>query len=238
MPWNDLLQVTLTSVFSFVVILILTRMMGKRQMSQLSVFDYVIGITIGSIAAEMATALEADFLKPLLAMIIFALLSVLISWANHKSLKTRRLLTGKPMILLEDGKLYRENLKKSHLDMNEFLTECRNSGYFDLTNIYVAMLETNGKISFLPRSKDRPATSADLNLNPNQEELFANVILDGQVQKENLENVGKDETWLYKSLKDAGITNPSDVFLASCDKNGTLNIFIKIENSMQKDLFE
>lgn len=123
----ELLYVTFTTIGSIITLFILTKIMGNKQMSQLSMFDYIIGITIGSIAAEMATNLE-EFEKPLIAMIIYALFALLISIANYKSIAIRRIITGKSLVLFEDGKLYEGNLRKARIDINEFLMECRNNG--------------------------------------------------------------------------------------------------------------
>ena len=234
----EILQIILTSVGSFFVLLILTKIMGDRQMSQLSMFDYIIGITIGSIAAEMATALEDDYLKPLVAMAVYALLSVLMAIISNKSIKLRRLIEGKPVILFDNGKLYRKNFKKAKLDINEFLTRCRNSGYFDLNNIQTAILETNGKISFLPKAMQRPATPQDLKLNPTQEKLVTNVIIDGSILYENLRSTGNDESWLKKQLKQQGVSKVTDIFLATCDSNNSLSVYIKLNKSENDHVFE
>ena len=109
----EILQILLTSLGSIIALFILTKIMGNRQMSELSMFDYVNGITIGSIAAEMATSLEDDFLKPLVAMVVYTLVAVLISILTCKSIKLRKIFTGRPLILYENHKIYKKNLKKS-----------------------------------------------------------------------------------------------------------------------------
>ncbi|MEM1484240.1 DUF421 domain-containing protein [Oscillospiraceae bacterium PP1C4] len=207
-------------------------------MSQLSMFDYINGITIGSIAAEMATSLEDDFMKPLAAMIIYALVSVLISIATNKSIKLRRILTGETLILLDDGKIYKKNLKKAKLDISEFLTQCRSSGYFNIANIQTAILEPNGRISFLPVSLQRPVTPCDLNLSPSQEKPVVNVIIDGKVLPDNLKFTGNNDTWLEKQLHAQGISKIADVFLATCDCDNQLSVYIKLEKSSSRDMFE
>lgn len=146
----ELLHVFLTSVGSVAYLFILTKLLGNKQMSQLSMFDYINGITIGSIAAEMATALEDDFLLPMIGMAVYTAAALLISLVASHSIKLRKFLIGRPLILYDNGKLYRECMKKAKLDLNEFLTECRNNGYFNLSEIQTAILETNGKISILP----------------------------------------------------------------------------------------
>ena len=145
-----ILKIIALSTGSIVVLFILTKIMGQREMSQLSIFDYIISITIGSIAAEMATSLEDNFLEPLVAMIVYALITVIISFINFKSLKIRKAITGDALVLYNNGKLYRNNFKKAKLDLSEFLMLCRNGGYFNLSDLETVLLEPNGKLSFLP----------------------------------------------------------------------------------------
>lgn len=222
-----LLNVFLSSVASVVILFILTKLMGKRQLSQLSMFDYINGITIGSIAAEMATSLEDDIWEPLIAMVVYAMFAILISYVSCKSLTLRKFFTGKPLFLMKNGKISKKNLKKAKLDIDEFLVQCRNSGYFDISNIDIALLESNGKISFLPVSDQRPVTPADLNLNVAKEGIVTSLIIDGKLLKENLEYVGKEEKWLKKQLDGLGISKIGDVFLATCDCNGKFNAYLK-----------
>lgn len=234
---RDLLLVACTSLGSLLMLFILTKLMGNKQMSQLSMFDYIVGITIGSIAAEMATNLE-EFEKPLLAMVIYALLSILISYANYKSIALRRFLTGKSLVLFEDGKLYEGNLKKTRIDVNEFLMLCRNQGYFNLAHLQSAVLEPNGRISFLPLSNERPLTPKDMNIAPPEEKPAINVVIDGQIMYENLMFAGKNEEWLNKQLKNQHMQNISDIFLATCDHQSQLVVYPKIKRQMKKDVFE
>lgn len=126
----DLLKIVALSFGSVIFLFILTKLMGNKEMSQLSMFDYIIGITIGSIAAEMSTALENDFMQPVVAMAVYAIVSIIISILSYKSLKVRRIISGNSLILLDNGELYRDNLKKAKLDLNEFLMQCRTSRIF------------------------------------------------------------------------------------------------------------
>ncbi len=232
MEW---LKILLAAPLSYVALFLITKLIGYRQISQLSIFDYVNGITIGSIAAEMATELEKP-LQPLLAMAIYCLLVVLTSWLTTHSVRMRRWLTGRTLVLLQNGTLYRENLKKAKLDVNEFLTQCRDSGYFDLNEIQLALLETTGKISFLPKSATHPATPQDMGVSVPQAQPQINVILDGETLMDNLEYLGYNEDWLDHRLEEQNYT-VGQIFLATCDREGSLTLFPMEHKAMTRDLF-
>lgn len=121
----DLLHILWKSIASIAFLFVLTKLMGQRQMSQMSMFDYICGISIGSIAAEAATSATPDYLGTLLAMAMFAVVAVIISWATCKSLTLRKFINGKPIVLYENGKIYEKNLLSAKVDINEFLTQCR-----------------------------------------------------------------------------------------------------------------
>lgn len=224
------------SVLSVLALLLLTKLMGYRQISNMSVFDYITSITIGSIAAEMAIDLEHDYLKALTAMTIYALFAILLSKLSQKSVPLRRIISGKAILLYLHGELYKQNLKKAKMDVDEFLVECRINGYFDLSQIEAAILEPNGKISILPVTKNRPVTPDDLNIAPEQEEMFANVIVDGQILQYNLEHVGMDQSWLEQQLALRNIKDVKDVFLAICNRQGVCHIYQEINHIVDKDV--
>ena len=146
----------------------------------------------------------------------------------------RRIVSGKSLILMDNGKLYRENFKKGKLDLSEFLMQCRANGYFDLNDIQTALLESNGKISFLPTAEKRPATPSDLNLSPTRDDVPTNIIMDGTVLETNLQNTGNNLTWLTKELKSQGINKIEDVFLATCDSKNHLSVYVKLKNKCKQ----
>lgn len=233
---TEILYIIALSLGSFLAIFILTKLMGYRQMSQMSMFDYIIGITIGSIAAEMATSLEESFTQPLTAMIVYALAAIILAWVTSKSIKARRLIEGEPLVLLNHGELYRSNLKRAKMDVTEFLVQCRVNGYFDISKLECAILEGNGKISFLPKVDDRPLTPSDIQLTPEQDYLVANVILDGSIMEENLKNMGKDEKWLHSQITAQGAKQVEDVLLATCDRSDKVTVFLNENKKKAKDV--
>lgn len=223
----ELLKICLSSFISLISLFIFMKILGNRQMSQLSMFDYVNGITIGSIAAEMATSLEDDFIKPLVAMLVYTILMYLMSLVCSKSIKARKIINGESYLLYQNGRLIEKNFKKSKLDINEFLTQCRINGYFNLADLDTAILETNGNVSFIPASTKRPVVPEDLELSPIQEKPVFNVIIDGQIVYDNLKATGNDINWLHQNLKSQKENDISKIFLATCDTNNNLSVYIK-----------
>lgn len=225
----DFLHIALSAVFSFLALLLLTRCMGHRQISEMSLFDYITGITIGSTAAELSITdfLDPQFLKILLAILLYALLTILLSYVTNKSLRARRLVSGVPYVLFQNGAFSYENLKKARIDASEFLSQCRINGYFDLSQVQAALLEPNGKISFLPVAADRPATPRDLSLHPEEASLFLAVVMDGKVVDKNLRRAGKDRAWLEAQCRAQGIRDLQSVFLALTGPKNRCTFFFK-----------
>lgn len=220
------LTLCLTTVGSFAILFLVAKFIGHKQIAQLDFFDYITGITVGSIAAEMATELEEPW-KPLLAMVIYGGITLSLSLISSRFPRSRKYLNGTPTILLDHGKLYYENMKKARLDLSEFLVLCRQQGYFDLTSIQTAIFEYNGKLTILPVTTQRPVTPQDLDLNPDQELTFTELIMDGRILEDNLHRMGLDRTWLDKQLKQRHISSAKEVFLAVCDRNLKFVLFKK-----------
>jgi uncharacterized membrane protein YcaP (DUF421 family) len=220
----EIIKVLLTSLLSVGALFAVAKIMGHKQMSQLDFFDYISGITIGSIAAELATELEEP-LKPLIAIAVYGAAAVLLSKITSLFPKSRKYINGTPTILMNNGKLYRENLKKAKLDLSEFMVMCRQQGYFNLSDIQTAVFEFNGKLSILPVSKKRPANPEDLNLSPAPEFIHTEVIMDGRILDENLKRMSLDDRWLQKQLNAQGYKKAEEVFLALCDENNQLTVF-------------
>lgn len=220
------LTLCLTTVGSFAVLFLSAKLIGHKQIAQLDFFDYITGITIGSIAAEMATELEEPW-KPMIAMVLYGGITLALSLISSRFPRSRKYLNGTPTILMDHGKLYYENMKKSRLDLSEFLVLCRQQGYFDLTTIQTSIFEYNGKLTILPVATQRPVTPQDLDLNPDQELIFTELIMDGRILEDNLHRMGLDRTWLDKQLKQRHIASAKEVFLAVCDRNLKFVLFKK-----------
>lgn len=209
----EYINIILTPILSVAAIFIIAKIMGHKQVAQLDFFDYISGITMGSIAAELATELEA-WHKPLVALVIYGIISVLLNFLTHKFSRTRKYINGTPTILMNNDKLYRQNLKKAKLDLSEFMLLCRVQGYFDLNEIQTAIFEHNGKLSILPKSANRPITPEDLKITTQTTHIGIEIIMDGRIMGENLTRMGRDENWLNSHLKAQGYKDAKEILLA------------------------
>lgn len=223
---------------SIIVLFLMSKVMGRKQVSELNLFDYIIGISIGSIAAEMTLNDDIDFFEGVFAILIYAIISYLITMLTIKSIRARRLITGGPTILIQNGKILYQNLKKSKLDVNDLLQEARTDGYFDLSQIEYALMEANGKVSFLLKSKYQPTTKKDLKIKAPYEGLCANVIIDGKIMKNNLKEVGKEEDWLMTRLKNNHYDTIDDLILVILDSNEQLTIYEKNKDLQEQRVLE
>ena len=204
-----------------VILFFVTKLLGKKQVSQLSLFDYVVGITIGSIAADISLDLEKDLIAGIVSLLLYGIIAYIIAKATMKSITLRRFITGVPTILMENGKIIQSGLKKSKLDINDFLAEARTQGYFDL------IMEINGSISFLLKEKDKPSNKSDVNAKLSNSGIPANVIIDSNYMENNMEAMGKGKKWLDHELKVLGYKNYDNILLATCDNNGKIIVYRK-----------
>ena len=211
--------------------------MGKRQMSQLSLFDYINGITIGSIAADMAVKPLNEFWEAAIALAVYGIFAVAFSFAANKSIRFRRAFSGKSLILMDNGNIYRKNFAKAKLDLNEFLTQCRISGYFNPDDLQTVVLEPNGQLSFLPKSYMRPVNPKDLDMMPQKEVSPVVIISDGKILEENLNGIGKNEVWLREQLKSGNYPTIDRIFLAMCDDNNKLFVYEINDMKKSRDIY-
>lgn len=225
------------SLGSLLTLFFVTKLMGKKQVSELSLFDYVIGISIGNFTAEVTMGLDKQYIDGLIAIIAFGIVSWGVSKITMKSITLRRLIIGTPTVVIQKGKILEKSLKKLNIDINDLLEQCRSNGNFDISQIEYGIMEVNGKVSILLKSQYNPVTPKDLNLKTEQQELIANVVIDGKIMHNNLLNMKKDDKWLYKELKVKGY-ELDDVLLATLDSNEKLNIYEKNMNEEAINILE
>lgn len=238
MDFETIGTVTFRALISLFTLFIVTKILGKKQVSELSLFDYVIGISIGNFAAEMTINIDSPEINGIWAVIIFGIIAYLVSWLTMKSIVLRRLFIGTPTIIIQDGKLLKNNMKKVHLDINDLLQECRIKGYFDISQIAYGIMEVNGEMSILPRSAYKPLTPKDMELKVSKEMFLGNVIIDGKIMHKNLHILHKDEEWLLKELKIKGYKDISKILLCTLDEEQKVTIYEKNEDIEILDILE
>ena len=231
---SDIWRVVARSLFSLATLFFMTKLLGKKQVSQLSLFDYVIGISIGNFAAEMTINLDSHFMHGTVAVVIFGVVAYIISVVTMKSIVLRRFFMDEPTVLIAEGKIQEKGLKKVKYDINDLLEQCRSAGYFDLNEINYAVVEGNGDLSILVKDEYKPVTKKDLNIKKEETGLVANVIIDGNIMHDNLKNIGKNVSWLDKELEKQSVLL-CDILLATVDKNFKVVIYKK-NNSGQSPL--
>lgn len=234
----DILDIILRSIVSIAFLFLITRLMGRKQISQLSFFDYIIGISIGSIAAEMAISQDVLYIHGFVGMFVYAIIAVAISIATNKSLRLRRFINGRVYILIDNGKILNKNLDKVRYDVNDLLSEARYAGYFNIADIEYALMETSGRISFMPKSEKAGVINEDLNIQKPQEYLVANIIIDGNVMKENLKKTGLNDVWLKNNMDNQKVNNINEVLLATVDQDKNLSIYLKSDKLEQKTFID
>lgn len=229
MDINEALSIIPRSLISLVTLFIATKILGKKQVSELSLFDYVIGISIGNFTAEMILVLDNQLINGVVAILTFGIMGYIISYISTKSIIFRRFMIGTPTIIMSNGKLLYESFKNLNIDINDFLEQARIAGYFDITQINYAIMEANGDISFLLKE--------DSNSNNKQGILPANVIIDSNIMHENIKETDKSESWFIKELKKQGYTSYENILLATYSNN-SLTIYRKNENIKPKNVLE
>lgn len=224
---SDFLNICFRTILILIILFFITKMMGKKQISELNFFDYVVGITIGSIAADISLDIEKNMIAGIAALFIYGFISYIISFVSIKSILARRFFIGVPTVLVEKGKIIESGLKKSKIDVNDLLMEARENGYFNLDEIDYALMEVNGNISFLPKEKEKPVTKRDMKIKCSNEGLTVNAIIDAKYMVNNMKAINKDKEWLDHELKVNGYDNYDNILLATIDNNYKVTIYEK-----------
>lgn len=212
---ENVIKVLILAPISFIYLFIIGKILGKKQVGELDFIDYVVGISIGSIAAEMATETQDPWYLFLISMSIFAGLDLIIALLGRKGNFFKKLFKGTPMIIVKDGKIDYFQLKKSKLDLNDLMGMARNLGYFDFNDINFAIFETTGELSIMPKADKKPVVCSDLKIKAQSQTLIQNVVVDGNISKFSLNYLKKDKTWLFERLKISNKWELKNILLAT-----------------------
>lgn len=224
-------EIIIRSLITFIVILILARIIGKKQLSQLTFFHYITGLTIGSIAGEITTQVETPFWDGIIALICWTILTLFISFIAIRSTKARVIVDDRPTILIQNGLINKNGLKKARLHTDELAMLLREQGVFSFDEVHYAVFETNGELSILKKPANSPATKKDVKADSTIPPFFpTEIISDGKIVRKNLIELNLTEEWVRNKLKKKNIKNIEDVFFAQVLENGSLYISLFNEN--------
>lgn len=216
--------VIIRSFISFFALLILVRLMGKQQVAQLTFFDYIVGITIGSIAATMSVQVNENSFAALSGMVTWAVLAILLAVFGMHNTKFRRMVDGQATVVVKDGKILEDNLKKVRIPIEELMSELRTQGVFSMADVEYALFEPGGKISIQKKSDKQSLTPSDMKIPVQYDGLPKTLILDGEIQNEQLKALGVSKAWLHHQLDKQNIREFSEVSLAQLDTKGNLYV--------------
>ena len=216
------------TVILYLLLMVGLRLLGKRQIGELEPSELVLTLIISDLAAVPMQDFGIPLVNGVFPIVILLCLSMILSFINLKSVRFRAVLCGRPAIIIRDGRLVQQNMEKTRLTIDELYEQLRGQGITDLKSVKYAILETNGKISVLPYTRENPVTPKVLGTQV-QDETFLPILLinDGRVMSDNLRACGRDRNWLEKQLKSRRLSSPREVFLLTVDEAGTVECVAK-----------
>lgn len=212
--------IILRSILLYFITLLAMRAMGKRQLGQLQPFEFVIILIISEMASLAMQSNNMPILTSIVPIMVLTLLQISLSLLNLKSEGMRKIICGKPTVLMSNGLLDRKEMRKLRLNLNDLVELCRNQGYFDLSALHTIVMETSGQVSIFPRTRNRPVEVNDLDLDLAQELMPELYVLDGKISYTSLKDSGKNSAWLENQLKQAKIHDAAELFVAGTDTQG------------------
>lgn len=222
-----ILVVIFRSLVSFFALLFLIRLMGKKQVAELTFFDYVVGITIGSIASTISVQVNQNTTASLIGMVVWTILTIALAYICLHNVWIRKIVKGEATVLIENGTIKEKNLKRTRITLDDLMSQLRVSGVFNIADVEFALIETNGKLTIQKKSQKEPVTPSDLNIPTPYVGLPTNLIMDGKVLTDALDSLHLSRAWLYHQLRKQNITDVSKVSLAQLDTKGMLYVDMK-----------
>lgn len=224
-----MLLLIIRTIILYLVLVGAMKAMGKRQIGQLQPFELVVVLVISEMAAVAMENIGIPLTSSVIPIITIMALQVILALINLKSEKARAIICGKPLILIQNGRILEDELKKTRININDLLEQMRGKNYFNILDIEYAILETNGQLSVIPKSQKRPLQPEDLQIQTKYEGLPTTLVIDGVVNHNNLQKINLDEKWLQTELGKHGIKNLKEVFFASLDTLG--NLFFQLKTT-------
>ncbi|KOA18468.1 hypothetical protein CLHOM_33700 [Clostridium homopropionicum DSM 5847] len=221
---RKIIEVVLRSVFTYIILLFLGKMIGRKLLSGITFFDFIVGVVLGSIAVRIALGSQESPLLATISVIVVAALAVITDYLDIKSINFRKLVDGEPIILINNGKLLDYNLKKAKVTINQLMMQLREKDIFNVEDVAIASIEVDGEVTVLPKPNKQPVTTGDLNISTIYSGLISDIIIDGEIMYSNLKAINHDEQWVREQLKTHNIFDIDEVFYAGLNDAGILYI--------------
>jgi uncharacterized membrane protein YcaP (DUF421 family) len=220
---SKILIVVLRSIAAYLLLFVLGRFIGRKMISNITFFDFLVGVTLGSLAVRLAIDSENSFFMGAISAVVITLLALATDMIILKSIRLRTLLEGEPILLVLDGKMLDTNLKKARVSVNKLSMMLRSKDMFNISDVELAVIENNGEFSVLPKAAKQPATAGDLNIAKPAAKMPVDIIIDGRLLTKNLKTSGYDEQWLNTQLSLQNM-QVRGVFYAGLDTSGNLYV--------------
>jgi uncharacterized membrane protein YcaP (DUF421 family) len=212
------------TIFLYLAVLTATRIMGKREVGQLSAFDLVVAIMIADLAAMSMEQIDLPLYLGLIPIFTLVAMEIILSWLTLKNHALRGIVDGFPSIVIANGKIKEKELRRQRYNVSDLLGQLREKDVANIADVQYAVLETSGELSVMLKADKRPLTPADLSLPMQHEGLPTPLIFDGRIHRQNLAQLNLDENWLKAELGKFGVDGPQDVLFASLDSQGNLYV--------------
>ena len=219
-----LLMTIIKCVGVYILAIFITKSIGRKLISQMNFFDFIMGVSMGSIVASAVVDKQFGAISAITALILFCILTIVTGYLSMKSLKIRKIINSEPINLVKNGKIIEKNMKENKLTINELMMKLREKNMFHLADVEFAIMETDGELSVLPKADKKPLTPYNMKVNVTSSGIDKDIIIDGIVIDENLKNIGLDKEWLKSELNKQNIKETSEVFYAGVDNTHKLYI--------------
>lgn len=222
--YQTIIDSVIRGIIAFFLLVVVLRLMGRKAVSHMTFSDFGVAITLGSLAANLILNTNNNAVTSATGIVTLGSLALIVGYMNLKSFRFRKLVNSEPVTLIENGRVVKDNLRKTRITLDTLNTLLREKNVFNIADVEFAIFETTGKLSVLPISQKQPLTPSDLNIPTTYKGLTKDVIIDGNVLYENLKGANLDEQWLMNQLKVKGIESVKAVFFAALDTSGSLYV--------------
>jgi uncharacterized membrane protein YcaP (DUF421 family) len=227
---QEVLFAAIRTIFAYMLVLVAVRIIGRKSISQMTFSDFAVGVTLGSVTANLALGSKHTAYSATAIIAVFTLLAVLTAYIRVKSLKGRKIVNSEPVIVIDNGRIVNRNMERIRITLNELSALLREKNVFSMGDVEFAIMESDGQLSVLPKAQKMPLTPEDMNIHATYKGLTKDLILDGNIMAENLISANKDEKWLLKELSKQSINDVRNVFYAGLDSSGGLYVSVRKES--------